>query len=179
MKTDLFDENKPQALQQIPEIFVEKRQGQECNISGKLLEESIESAFRARGIHVSQYTSNDDLFERRILFRNVHYTSIYGARSFSEFSYRHAGIMLVRIECRSQQVAGSVDEKFPYLLKNAIDAMPEPCVWFVLDGTGARSRAVEWLKREAGRAPSGKIIRVYTLAEGKRAIKKLVERGEA
>lgn len=177
MKTDLF--GTPEPARMTLEQFAEKRQGQECNISGKLLEESIERSFKVRGVHVSQHTRNGDLFERRVLLRHVPYVSIYGARSFSEFVYKHGGEMLVRIECRAQQVAGSVDEKFPYLLKNAIEAMPEPFVWFVLDGTGARSKAVEWLKREAQRAPIGKTIRVYTQAEATRAIKFLVERGEA
>jgi hypothetical protein len=177
MSNGLFPPDPPQDPF---EQFEQKRQGQESNIAGKLLEEAIENAFKRRGILVTSYQSIGeglDLFEKRMLIRNAPYKSIYGARSFSEFQYRHANLR-VRIECRSQQVAGSVDEKFPYLLMNAQAAMPEAFVWFVLEGIGARAKAIAWLKHQAIQTRA-KTIRVLTLAEAQRAIKHLVERGAA
>jgi hypothetical protein len=167
----------------IPERFVEKRQGQESNIAGKLLEQAIERAFAVRDIHVTRYSDSgglgqSDLLARRRLVRRVPYTSIYGARSYTEFVYCHGDDLRVRIECKSQQVAGSVDEKFPYLLWNAQQTMPEPAVWFIIEGIGARAKAMQWLKTEAQRTRK-KTIRVFTLAEARRAIKRLVEQGVA
>jgi hypothetical protein len=52
----------------------------------------------------------------------------------------------MRIECKWQQSSGSVDEKFPYLYLNCIEAMPEKQIMIVVDGNGARSGAVSWLK---------------------------------
>jgi hypothetical protein len=42
----------------------------------------------------------------------------------------------VRIECKWQQSAGSVDEKLPYLYLNAIESMPEDHVIIVYGGGG-------------------------------------------
>jgi hypothetical protein len=92
-----------------------------------------------------------------VLVRNAPYTSIYGCESRSEFvavdRLRH-----VRIECHWQETPGSVDEKFPYLLLNAVECMPENEVLILLGGNGARPEAVNWLAREAGKINSKRIF---------------------
>lgn len=156
-------------------------QGQESNHSGKFLEETIEREFRVRKVDVSYWREGRgtlSLFAEHRLMKNVPYISIYGCHSKSEFVYWHQPTDLkVRIECRWQQSDGSVDEKFPYLLANA-QRMPEPFVWFIVDGDGARKEAVAWLRREAPLVKR-KIVRIYSLIETRKAVKSLLERQEA
>jgi len=52
----------------------------------------------------------------------------------------------IRIECKWQQVKGSVDEKLPYLYLNTIEAMPENTIMILIDGAGWKTGAVKWLK---------------------------------
>ena len=155
-------------------------QGAESNYSGQMLERVIEEEFSRRKVPVFQYSEtgdNGDLFEPRFLLRSVPYKSIYGCHSRSEFLYRDFPFDIdIRIECRWQQVGGSVDEKMPYLFLNATEAMPERIVWLVLDGGGARSEAIEWLHRRASQQ-SAKTIRVMGLAETRQRIKLLLEKG--
>ena len=53
----------------------------------------------------------------------------------------------IRIECKWQQVSGSVDEKLPYLYLNTIEAMPEKEITIIIDGDGWKKGAIEWLKQ--------------------------------
>jgi hypothetical protein len=152
-------------------------QGGESNHSGRFLEDVIEREFRARGVEVFEFVDkggNSDLFTARMLLRNAPYTSIYGCQSRSEFLYHDDTLHShIRIECRWQQVAGSVDEKLPYLFMNAMEAMEEREVWFVLDGGGARSQSVDWLKRKCSQV-AAKDIRVFTIPEVRTRIKHLL-----
>lgn len=52
----------------------------------------------------------------------------------------------IRIECKWQQSNGSVDEKFPYLYLNCIEAMPEKGIVIIVDGDGAKAGAITWLQ---------------------------------
>ena len=147
-------------------------QGGESNFSGVGLEYYIEHEFNSRGVLVQDFSinsNNHDLFNNRILLRRVPYTSIYGCMSTSEFVYQD-GPISVRIECRRQDTPGSVDEKFPYLWMNASEAMPESNVWLVIDGNGARPKAIEWLNRKCA-SQMNKLIRVYDLVAARLAIK--------
>ncbi len=68
---------------------------------------------------------------------NVPFTTIYqhgGNTEFRLISERYN--MDIRIECKWQQVAGSVDEKLPYLYLNCIEAMPEKHIIIIIDGDG-------------------------------------------
>jgi len=135
------------------------RQGYEANHSGKFLEDIVQREFSARGFLFRSHgddAGNLDMFSRRIVLRNVPYRSLYGCMSRSEFVVTD-GSKKVRIECRWQEVNGSVDEKYPYLLRNAIEMMPEPEILILLGGDGARVEAVKWLKVEASRVLSKKI----------------------
>lgn len=158
---------------------VEFSQGGESNHSGFGLEHYIEHEFQSRGVSICDFgmnRNNHDLFVPRFLLRRVPYTSIYGCQSVSEFVYRDGSIE-VRIECRRQDTAGSVDEKFPYLFMNATEAMPENNIWFVIDGNGARLKALEWLKRKC-RSQMNKNIHVYSLIEARLAVKNLLLKGQ-
>jgi PD-(D/E)XK nuclease superfamily protein len=134
-------------------------QGYEANHSGKFLEDIVQREFSARGFLFRSHgddAGNLDMFSRRIVLRNVPYRCIYECQSRSEFVVTD-GSRKIRIECRWQEVAGSVDEKFPFLLRNAIERMPEHEILILLGGDGARPKSISWLKMEASRVLSKKI----------------------
>jgi hypothetical protein len=150
-------------------------QGAESNHSGQSLEDWISREFVARGVEVFDWDpdklNNSDWVTECYVVKNAPYTSIYGCNSRSEFLYRDCRLDDIRIECRWQEAAGSVDEKLPYLYLNAVHAMPEKQIWIVLEGGGARDKSVDWLKQQCGTAP--KTIRVMTFAETRQRIKSL------
>lgn len=164
------------------EITDPPKQGAESNLSGQFLENAIEREFSARGVIAYPFSRrgyNNDLFQQHFLLKNVPYKSIYGCRSHSEFVYRHPATRIdIRIECRFQQSPGSVDEKMPYLLMNAREAMPEQEIWLIIDGGGARKHALEWIQKQAKRTDN-KVIQVFDLMAARRAIKQLLNRVRA
>lgn len=135
-------------------------QGFEANHSGQFLESIVHREFSARGYIIRSHgddADNLDMFASKIVVRNVPYTSLYGCTSRSEFVVTEFN-RKVRIECRWQESSGSVDEKYPYLLRNAIECMPESEILILLGGNGARNEAVSWLKREAGKVTAKRIF---------------------
>ena len=140
-------------------------QGMEANRAGRILEIIVERTLREYGVHVCPYSheqDNGDLLASVLLIRDVPYTNLYGGTSRSEFVLDDkVRKRRVRIECRYQRVAGSVDEKFPYFISNAEDCMPEGEVVLVVDGEGAKPEAKEWLRAQA--AKSQKDIRVVNM----------------
>ena len=64
------------------------------------------------------------------------------------------------IECKWQQSPGSVDEKYPYLVRNIKEKSPYPCL-VLLDGDGYKPAAKEWLKSEVDK----KLIGVLSMSE--------------
>lgn len=143
-------------------------QGLEANHGGRWLEDIVEREFKARGFLVRYHgddQDNTDLFNPNRLIKNAPYTSIYGCDSRSEFlAISDSRKRAIRIECRKQDVPGSVDEKFPYLLANAAGPMPENEVLLLIGGEGARCQAMDWLKRSAATVAHKKIW-VLTLNE--------------
>lgn len=125
-------------------------QGCEANQSGREIENLIERLFVERGFHVVDGAVSKlaagDLFAGDCLIRNAPFISIYGTKSRSEFvvDSRRTG-RRIRIECKTQDVGGSVDEKFPYLFLNMRNQVVENEVVFVVCGDGFKKGAVEWL----------------------------------
>ena len=104
-----------------------------------------------------------------LLLKHVPYTSIYGHPAVSEFVAVEPSGTRTRIECKWQQSSGSVDEKFPYVYLNALEAVPEEHVIILVDGGGAKPNAVAWLKNAAKnglyKTNKNKNIEVMSLAE--------------
>lgn len=126
--------------------------GTRANRTGRVLESQVEAAFRSHGyviVKYPEYRSHAGRYiGQRVLLKNVPYTSIYRHRGYSEFvAIDPAQDRSVRIECKWQQSPGSVDEKFPYVYLNAVEAMTEPHVIIIVDGGGAKADAVSWLRR--------------------------------
>jgi hypothetical protein len=78
------------------------------------------------------------------LIKNFPYKTIYGNKGRSEFCYVDKDGERTRIEMKWQNVAGSVQEKFPYLLANMFHT-EEKNVVIVSDGGGATEGSIKWL----------------------------------
>jgi hypothetical protein len=158
--------------------------------SGAVLEASVLSTFSTLNFSVLKNKEYEALAARgaplsRVLVRHRPYTTIYkttgttefwlsspDARATKEFpSPRPPEPFICRIECKWQQSAGSVDEKFPYLYLSCVETMPEENVILLVQAQGARREAVQWLRDAVERRPyandrgRAKNIRMMDLAE--------------
>ncbi len=124
--------------------------GRTASRNGNQLELFVMHTLEAKGFLIVPYRqwcqrpkSNQD-----VLVRRVPCQTIYGKTTHTEFvlhSPRLGSSAPIRIECKWQQANGSVDEKFPYMYLNALNA-PEPTIVFLIDGGGAKPEAVQWLQ---------------------------------
>ena len=150
-------------------------QGGTANRQGRVLEKTIIPTFEARSFEIVKYSDwmkKPDKYGSEILLKHVPYTTIYGHRGYTEFLAQSKRYNLNhRIECKWQQSSGSVDEKFPYLYLNCIEAMPEPNIIIIAGGGGMKQGAIPWLKRvvlERRYLPVGaaeKNIQVFSIEE--------------
>jgi hypothetical protein len=125
-------------------------QGGFANDTGGTLEGTVISTLSKKGFEVvpySKWIKKPDKFGDELLLRNVPFTTIYGHSGKTEFLIKSVKYdMEVRIECKWQQSSGSVDEKFPYLYLNCIEAMPEKNIIIIVEGGGYKQGALQWLK---------------------------------
>lgn len=122
----------------------------QANRTGNTLENTVVGVLSSKGlqlVYYREYQKHPELHGGELLLRNVPYMTIYGHPGNTEFLIRSSRYNLeVRIECKWQQVPGSVDEKFPYLYLNCIEAMPERDIIIILGGGGAKAGAITWLR---------------------------------
>lgn len=148
-----------------------KTQGTLANLCGHVFEQMMVPVFEANGFAVMyerEYRKLDIKPERCVL-RNAPYTTIYGHPGRTEFVIV-CGSRRVRVEAKHMGSAGSVDEKIPYMLLNGIESYPEKEVVFVLDGSGWKKGALQWLRDRIsegwmGYREIGKEIRMMTISE--------------
>lgn len=127
-------------------------QGAKANVNGTSVEDMCLFPFLQRDFC---YYENKREYEQaemeglpdRYVRRNAPYTSIYGSKGRTEFLVVD-GERKVRIEIKTQNSKGSVDEKLPYLYLNAIEAYPEDEIVIVIDGEGFKKGAIEWLRKK-------------------------------
>jgi hypothetical protein len=121
------------------------KQGQKAASNGATFEKIIEDYIcGALDIPSTKYDPDHSVHDQ-ILWKNAPYESIYGTRCRSEFLLQ-LGERKIRIECKYQSVAGSVDEKLPYLMMNFTQQVPEDETIIIIDGDGWRPGAVQWLR---------------------------------
>lgn len=150
-----------------------RTQGNIANSSGNVLEQAVVSTFKTKGFEVVKYrdwVKNKDGFDKELLLENVPFKTIYGHNGNTEFLLKSESFNLeIRIECKWQQSAGSVDEKFPYLYLNCIHSMPEKDIIIIVDGGGYKEGALQWLKNAAEKSlyqtTEKKSIQVLSLVE--------------
>jgi hypothetical protein len=150
-------------------------QGSKANKNGRALEDVVRGVFIKRGFVEVSYNKfckkPADYFGEELLIRNYPAVSIYGSKIKTEFYLSSVKYNCkIRIECKWQQVAGTVDEKYPYLYLNCIDSMPEKDIIILLDGKGYRETARAWLKnaiedKKYQSINSGKNIQLFTITE--------------
>lgn len=129
-----------------------EKQGGIANNQGRVLESSVISILQHKGFTVvpfSQWQKQPEHFGNELLLTNVPYQTIYGHQGKTEFKISSQKYGEYRIECKWQQSSGSVDEKFPYLYLNCIEQMPESNIIIIIDGSGAKPGAVEWIRQAA------------------------------
>lgn len=131
----------------------EIRQGRLANRSGNTLEKTVVGTLTSIGfefVKYRDYLKKKELYGKELLLYNVPFTTIYNHQGNTEFLLLSEKYRLeIRIECKWQQSSGSVDEKYPYLYLNCIEAMPEKNIIILIDGGGAKIGALEWLKYAA------------------------------
>jgi hypothetical protein len=129
-----------------------QNQGRSANEHGKILEDQLTPALERNGFVVvgwGDYKADQAKWDAidRLAITQVPYTTIYNRQGRTEYvviiKSQHRRI---RIECKFQQAAGSVDEKFPYMYMEGALAYPEDETIFCIGGDGFKSGAKDWLK---------------------------------
>ena len=119
-----------------------------ANRQGNILEQQVRQAFASHGFREVAFAEYEKLAS--------------GSTEFLAVSASRG--LAIRIECKWQQSQGSVDEKFPYLYLNCIQAMPEREIILLIDGNGYKPGALAWLK-QAVASQDAKLIHVFNLVE--------------
>lgn len=124
-------------------------QGGTAVANGKAFEATIEGTLRARGFELIQESQQNKypnvIATNRYVLKNVKFNSVYHHVGKTEFVIV-SGTRRIRIEVKYQAAAGSVDEKFVYMLLNAIQAYPEKEVILIVDGGGYKAGARQWIQ---------------------------------
>ena len=124
--------------------------GTKSNISGNQLEVAVKTVLTGKGFDLVNYRvweKSKDKYGDELLLENAPFTTVYEHKGNTEFLLISKKYNLnIRIECKWQQVAGSVDEKLPYLYLNTIEAMPEKSIMILIDGGGWKAGSLKWLK---------------------------------
>ena len=141
-------------------------QGQHANLTGKFLENQVQKRVSDSGYDVIENKKFD--INTTWLFNNIYIKhcyicdSIYDTKMYTDILLFHKDKHpnKLAIEIKWQQVPGSVDEKYPYIVENIKHAFPCPAI-IILDGGGYKIGAKQWLKRQI----DDKLIGVYSLVE--------------
>jgi len=138
--------------------------GGRANQSGNTLERMVEALLlqhgyamahnRNFGVHVTQ--NKPVYFPQLVIGKTIYDTDM--KVDFYVYSPKLHKRGLI-IECKWQQSGGSVDEKYPYLVKNLLKSKEVSII--VLDGGGYKPGAKDWLKRQANKHSA---LSVYSLA---------------
>jgi len=143
--------------------------GQRANETGNRLERFVKQALEDKG-YQEFWNHKEQVFENRKALGGKQYarqvvvgTTIYESKRKCDFLVinRDKFPDALIIECKWQQSAGSVDEKYPFLLFN-IMKMGVPSV-VLLDGGGYKPSAMAWLKSQSD--PNRALIGVWNMAE--------------
>lgn len=141
------------------------QQGFRANFTGNTLERFIMHALDDRGyifIEKSKFIAACYL-QQPIYTRQLDIgLSIYGTHLFCDFILYHPEKHPEKliIECKWQQSAGSVDEKYPYTVQNIRERNPCRTI-ILLDGAGYKQGAKEWLCRQV----DDKLIAVFSMVQ--------------
>ncbi|MCY4537681.1 MAG: hypothetical protein OXE52_05550 [Chloroflexi bacterium] len=144
---------------------MDRSQGGRANMTGNRLEQVIESCLMDCGYE--KYPNKRELGLMAEAEKPVYCTqvtignNIYDTALKCDFLLFHPqkwpnGLV---IEAKWQQVGGSVDEKYPFLVLSIRKSLFETIL--LLDGGGYRPGAEQWLRRQT----DSKLLRVFNLTE--------------
>ncbi len=139
--------------------------GKVANDNGNELEVFIEGILSRKGyqfIDKKKFTSAIYL-EQPIYSRQVFIgQSIYNTKLYCDFYIYHPTLWPegLLIESKWQQTAGSVDEKYPFLVLNIKQKYPTKTI-ILIDGGGYKKQAEEWLRDQT----DNKLLKVMNMSE--------------
>lgn len=137
--------------------------GHVANKNGRVLEDAVRSIAKTHGYKETNYKDWIKLNKPiNYLVDSVPYITIYGTTGKTEFLFA-TSTGNIRVECKWQQSAGSVDEKYPYLFEN-MKTVDENTVIIILDGNGYKRKAKEWLDTKC-KGCTEKTIRLFSMVE--------------
>jgi hypothetical protein len=120
-----------------------------ANRAGQVAEEILASLLRSIGI----------IYDRQVTIgRTIYDTDLRVDFVLLNLDAFPKGLV---VESKWQDVGGSVDEKFPYLVENIQQRSPLPTI-VVVHGGGCREGAVRWLRNHCD---GQRLIAVYGLEE--------------
>lgn len=144
--------------------------GRQANKTGFNLENFVEQALINHGYTPFDANKKKQMFDNRGAIGGKQYQSQVPAGTTIYDSQRIVDFLIINkerfpedliIECKWQQSAGSVDEKYPFLFFNITKSAVPTIV--VLDGGGCKPTAKKWLKDQAD--PNRALIAVWDMAE--------------
>lgn len=141
------------------------KQGTRANYTGNSLEEVIENALKRKGytqvdrkkFEAARYVGQPIYAKQYLIAKSIYNTDLYC--DFMIFHPEKYPDNLV-IESKWQESAGSVDEKFPYLVINIRDKYPCATI-VVLDGGGYKKGAEQWLRAQK----DAKLTHIFNMME--------------
>ena len=143
--------------------------GEKANKTGNLLEQFVEQMLNTKG-YIEFWNHKPTAFENRINIGGKQYLkqlpvgkTIYDTQRKCDFFIVNKELFPnnLIVECKWQQVSGSVDEKYPFLLFNIIKTGIPTII--IIDGSGYKPKAVAWLKNQV--SPSSALVGVWNMAE--------------
>jgi hypothetical protein len=140
--------------------------GTQANYTGNTLEQFVEHRLVKSGyafVRPNQFVPAAYI-RQPIYTRRFHAgTNIYGTSIFCDFAVYHPTKWpnCLIIEAKWQQVVGSVDEKYPYLVLNIQSQYAYQTI-LLLDGGGYKKGAEQWMRKQAG---SGNLLHVFNMAQ--------------
>ncbi|MGO9620816.1 MAG: PD-(D/E)XK nuclease superfamily protein [Desulfobaccales bacterium] len=143
--------------------------GEKANKTGNLLERFVEQILRDKG-YTEFWDHKLTAFENRWAIGGRQYIkqlpvgqTIYETTRKCDFFIINRDLFPedLIIECKWQQVTGSVDEKYPFLLFNIVKTGIPTII--LLDGSGYKKSAMKWLKNQVHE--KGALIAVWNMAE--------------
>jgi len=140
--------------------------GAQANYTGNTLEQFVEHRLVTSGyVYVPTKQFKVAVYNQQPIYtRQFHAgTSIYGTPIYADFAIYHPQKWpdCLIVEAKWQQVGGSVDEKYPYLVLNIKSCHCYPTV-LLLDGGGYKKGAEKWIRDQAGGA---NLLHVFSMAE--------------
>lgn len=147
--------------------------GSVANGSGKMLEDSIRDVIVRNGyteltvdekaLLVNTGEIHRFAYPRWFVAQAPMYKNVYGARFQADFILLNDttypdGLV---IESKFQKAPGSVDEKYVFTVMTLKGVKPMPSM-LVLDGGGARRKAIEWIQSENNKLFSSKSLIEFT-----------------